>query len=72
MREEPRMLPPRAMMPSVSAVVSGRRQVLDQAAPAFEDADARAPLVGDLLHDGADDGVQTGQSPPPVSKPTFI
>ena len=45
MRDEPRMLPPWAMMPSVSATVEGARHVLDQAAPAFEDADADAPSL---------------------------
>ena len=36
------------------------RHILNQPAPAFQDADAGSPLIGNLLHDGADDGVQAG------------
>ena len=53
------MLPPCAMMPSVCGRRERTRHVLDQAAPALEDAEARPSVIGELLDDGTDDGVQT-------------
>jgi hypothetical protein len=54
-RDDPSMLPPWALMPSVPAIETGH--ILDQPAPAFENAQAGTSLVGDLLNDGADDGI---------------
>jgi hypothetical protein len=34
--------------------------ILNQPTPPFEDADAGPALIGDLLNDSADDGVQAG------------
>ena len=57
-RDAPRIVPPRAMIPSVSREVEGTAHALDEPAPALEDPDARAALVDDPLDDGADDRVE--------------
>ena len=52
------MLPPWEMMPSVVGDGQGACHILNQPAPSFEDTEARRALVGELLHDGADHGIQ--------------
>ena len=65
------MVPPRPMMSSVCSMSSGDGHVPDKAAPAFEDADAGAPLVAHPLHDRADDRIQSGAVAPAGQQADF-
>ena len=66
------IVPPLCRIPDVSSQPSGFRFAVDHPAPAVQDAERLVPVLPEPPADGADDGVEAGQSPPPVSIPIRI